>query len=122
MSSTFFDRHGFKIVLITVFFMPFMLIGSIRALRSNRNEVKDWLPEDFRETAVHSWFQKHFPHEQFVLASWEGCTLDDPGWKDSVGPMRQRSSESWPRGSRRSRLPCSPAGACWINFSSAIRI
>lgn len=78
MSAPFFARHGFKIVLITVFFMPFMLIGSIRALRSNRNEVKDWLPEDFPETAVHTWFQQHFPHEQFVLASWKGCTLDDP--------------------------------------------
>ncbi len=78
MSPPFFARHGFKIVLITVFFMPFMLIGSIRALRSNRNDVKDWLPEDFPETAVHTWFQQHFPHEQFVLASWEGCTLDDP--------------------------------------------
>jgi len=77
-SLSFFARHGFKIVLITVFFMPFMLIGSIRALRSNRNDVKDWLPEDFPETAVHTWFQQHFPHEQFVLASWEGCTLDDP--------------------------------------------
>ena len=49
----------------------------MRTIRSNRNDVKDWLPDDFPETKVHSWFNGHFPHEQFVLASWEGCTLDD---------------------------------------------
>jgi uncharacterized protein len=78
MTQPFFTRHGFTIVLVTVFLMPFIGVGTIRALRTNRNEVKDWLPEDFPETAVHSWFNAHFPHEQFVLASWEGCTLDDP--------------------------------------------
>ncbi len=65
-------------MLVACFVMPFLLIGSARALRSNRNDVKDWLPDDYRETAVHRWFQKHFPQERFVLASWEGCTLDDP--------------------------------------------
>ncbi len=78
MSQSFFARRSFQIILIAVFIMPFLWMGSVRTIRSNRNDVKDWLPDDFDETAVHSWFQKHFPHEQFVLASWNGCTLDDP--------------------------------------------
>ncbi|MHC4403757.1 MAG: efflux RND transporter permease subunit [Planctomycetota bacterium] len=57
--------------------LPFIWMGSKRALKSNRNDVKDWLPANFPETADHRWFQKHFPYEQFVLCSWEGCTLDD---------------------------------------------
>ncbi len=77
-SHSFFSRHSFTIILLMVFFLPFIWAGQRRALESNRNDVKDWLPEEFPETAVHAWFQEHFPHEQFVLASWEGCTLDDP--------------------------------------------
>jgi len=60
-----------------MFALPLIWAGTRRALMSNRNDVKDWLPSDFPETKVHSWFNKHFPHEQFVLVSWEGCTLSD---------------------------------------------
>jgi len=78
MNQSFFARRSFAIMLIACFLMPFLWMGTKRTIRSNRNDVRDWLPDDFQETAVHGWFQKHFPHEQFVLASWEGCTLDDP--------------------------------------------
>lgn len=77
MKPSFFARRSRRIILATVFLMPFILMGTIRALRSNRNDVRDWLPDNFPETKTHRWFQEHFPHEQFVLASWEGCTLDD---------------------------------------------
>jgi len=77
MSQPFFARRSFVILTVVTFLLPFIWMGAVRALLSNRNDVKDWLPDDFEETAVHSWFQEHFPHEQFVLASWEGCTLDD---------------------------------------------
>jgi len=78
MSQTFFARRGFTILLVAAFFMPLVWMGSGRALKTNRNNAKDWLPEDFPETAIHRWFQEHFPQERFVLASWEGCTLEDP--------------------------------------------
>ncbi len=75
--QSFFARRGFLIILVAVFLMPMILRGTRLTIDGNRNDVKDWLPKSFEETAVHTWFNKHFPHEQFVLASWEGCTLDD---------------------------------------------
>jgi len=77
MKSSFFSRHSFLIILVMTFMLPVIFAGTRRALRSNRNDVRDWLPEDFPQTADHRWFREHFPHEQFVLASWPGCTLDD---------------------------------------------
>ncbi|NQU22180.1 MAG: MMPL family transporter [Candidatus Nealsonbacteria bacterium] len=77
MSQSFFARRSFSIIVVAVFFMPFLWMGSVRALKSNRNDVKDWLPSHFEETKLHREFQKFFPHEQFVLVSWEGCTLED---------------------------------------------
>ena len=79
MNQSFFDRRSFTIIVIAVFLMPFLLRGTRLALESNRNDVKDWLPDNFPETKIHRWFQKHFPHEQFVLVSWQGATAEDPG-------------------------------------------
>ncbi|MDY0165130.1 MAG: MMPL family transporter [Thermoguttaceae bacterium] len=76
-NKSFFARRGFLIIVVAVFLMPMILRGTRLTVESNRNDVKDWLPNSFEETAVHTWFKEHFPHEQFVLASWEGCTLDD---------------------------------------------
>ncbi len=77
MIQSFFARRRGLIILVMTFLLPFIWMGTRRALRSNRNDVKEWLPEDFPETADHRWFQEHFPYEQFVLCSWDGCTLDD---------------------------------------------
>lgn len=78
MKSSFFSRRSFIIILVMMFMLPVIFAGTRRALRTHRNDVRDWLPEDFPQTADHRWFREHFPHEQFVLLSWPGCTLDDP--------------------------------------------
>jgi predicted RND superfamily exporter protein len=75
--KTFFSRHGMRIMLSVFFLLPFCLLGARRALLSNTNNVEQWLPEVYEETATFKWFQKHFAGEQFILLSWEGCTLDD---------------------------------------------
>ena len=77
MSQSFFSRWRFVIAMAMFSMLPFIWMGTRRALQSNRNDVRDWLPSRFRQTADHRWFLEHFPYEQFVLCSWEGCTLDD---------------------------------------------
>jgi len=78
MRESFFVRRSFAIVLIVMFVLPFIWIGTRRAIRGNRNDVREWLPDGFTQSADYRWFQEHFPHEQFILVSWEGCTLNDP--------------------------------------------
>jgi len=111
MSQSFFVRWRFPIVLAIVFLGPFILRGTRLALRSNRNDVRDWLPAHFPQTADHRWFKGHFPHEQFVLCSWEGCTLsgeDDPRLEllarklvpeQALQPQPENSSETPAQGS-----------------------
>ena len=73
----FYSRHSFRVLLAVVFLFPFAGLGARRALLTNKNDVKQWLPESYEETRVYQWFQRHFGGEEFVLLSWEGCTLDD---------------------------------------------
>ena len=78
MKQTFFARRSLLILMILMFSLSFIWMGTRRALQANRNDVKKWLPDGFPETDAHAWFENHFPDEQFILASWEGCTLGDP--------------------------------------------
>ena len=48
------------------------------ALGSNSNDVRDWLPAEYPETAEYHEFFQRFGSEDFVAASWPGCALDDP--------------------------------------------
>ncbi|MGL4595698.1 MAG: efflux RND transporter permease subunit [Thermoguttaceae bacterium] len=77
MGKTFFGDYGFRILLVVFFLLSFIWMGTKRTLQSNSNNVADWLPESFVETQEYNWFLNFFPHESFVVVSWENCTMDD---------------------------------------------
>ncbi len=74
---TFFERYALFILMAIFFLVPFALRGARLSLEQMKNDVKDWLPDDFAETSELDWFREHFLGEQFVLVSWDGCTADD---------------------------------------------
>jgi len=73
----FYARHYRLILLLIVFLLPFVSRGTRMAIEGNNNDIKDWLPPDYPESAAVKWFQRHFPGDQFALISWDGCTLGD---------------------------------------------
>ncbi len=68
--------------------LPLIGWGSVLALRSNRNDVKSWLPPAYEETKTFGWYWKHFPGDAFILASWEGCTLGNPQIAEMAAKLR----------------------------------
>lgn len=76
--NSFYKRYSLPIMVIVIFLLPIAFAGARRGLLSNKNDVKQWLPARYEETQVYNAFAKHFAGEEFVLISWEGCTLDDP--------------------------------------------
>lgn len=80
----FFRRHADTILRIVVILTPFFLVAAAATVNSNKNRVEDWLPASFRETTELKWFREHFPSDQFLVLSWEGCQLGgDPTVKDA---------------------------------------
>ncbi len=69
----------YALLILIAFF--FLLPSAFRAARlslgQKENDVKDWLPSDFPETAELEWFADHFAGESFVLATWATCTSGD---------------------------------------------
>ncbi len=96
MNDGFYSKKSFLgvpnamiMLMIVFFFVPFAGRGARMAMQRTENNVKDWLPSDFRETEELAWFAKKFVSEQFVLATWQGCTEDDQRLKMFVTKLRQ---------------------------------
>ena len=70
------------------FLDPFALRGARMALQRMTNNVKDWLPSDFPETADLEWFGQHFLGEQFIVVTWPGCTEDDERFQNFVAKLK----------------------------------
>ncbi|TWU15235.1 efflux RND transporter permease subunit [Allorhodopirellula heiligendammensis] len=72
---------GTSVALLVLMAFFFILPSAFRAarmgLQNKENDIKDWLPSDFPETAELDWFAEHFAGESFVLATWPGCTVGD---------------------------------------------
>lgn len=77
MKQPFYTRYGVLILLVSVFFLPLAVLGTARAIKTNKNDVKQWLPETYEETKTYRNFRQTFTGEEFILVTWEGCTLDD---------------------------------------------
>ncbi|MBN2291038.1 MAG: MMPL family transporter, partial [Pirellulales bacterium] len=89
--SSFFQQRGLAILIAIIFLIPIIALGSVYALRSNRNDVKSWLPEAYEETATFKWYWSRFEGDAFILASWNGCTLGNEKLADIVHALRKQN-------------------------------
>jgi len=78
MQRSFFARRALLVLMAVFFLVPFGLRGAKLSLQRMKNNVADWLPDAYVETAVLDWFRQQFVSEQFILLSFPGCTEDDP--------------------------------------------
>ena len=76
--------------------------GANEALKTNTNDVRDWLPAEFEETQRLIEFSQLFGGEEFVMVSWPGCTLDDERQSWLAGQLRQARRQENHRFSRES--------------------
>jgi predicted RND superfamily exporter protein len=74
----FYQRHAFWILGVLAFLLPVVGWGALKAKSNNRNDVKGWLPAEYPETATYRFYRENFQGEEFVLVSWDGCTMADP--------------------------------------------
>jgi len=72
----FVERHAVLVLLAIAVTAPLLIHAAYRAVRSQENQVTDWLPKGYAETNELRWFRTQFAGDQFVVISWDGCRLD----------------------------------------------
>lgn len=93
MNKPFHQRYRFLLLGAIVCAAPLVAIGAMRALGTNANDVRTWLPRGLPETTEYASFGEHFGSEEFVAISWEGCTLDDPRISQLADRLAQKADE-----------------------------
>lgn len=76
--QSFYQRFAIPVVLVALGVVPLLLFGVRGALQESNNDVRQWLPEGFKETRQYDRFLEQFGSEEMIVASWPGATLDDP--------------------------------------------
>lgn len=87
-----------SVVLAAAFLLAPASLLVVQAIRSNANDVRDWVPTHYAETQDYQWFRRYFGGEDFVIVSWPGCTLDDPQLAQLAERLRERNQLRQQRG------------------------
>ena len=72
-----FDISG---VLLIIFGFAFCIIG-FSQFNSNTEDVLQWLPDDSPARIVYNGFEEKFGSDDFLVVTWNDCTVDDPRLK-----------------------------------------
>ena len=72
--KTRFDIAGIALLLLCFLFC---VIGLSR-FQSNTEDVVQWLPDSSPSRLLYNEFEKKFGSDDFLVVTWEDCTVDDP--------------------------------------------
>ena len=70
------DRWSQWVVVLTLCLSPFLLYALLH-LPIGSASVHQWLPDGLPEKDRYMRFQNNFGNDQFLIVSWQGCTLED---------------------------------------------
>lgn len=79
--------------LIAILCLSPWLIYGVANLPIGSASVHEWLPNGKPEKARYERFQKNFGDDQFLIASWPGCNIDDPRLNDFSIRLRAQSQK-----------------------------
>ena len=88
------NRWAYVVLGLLGCLLPLTALAVRAAIRSNSNDVRDWLPAHFPETTQYRWFREQFGSEEFVVVSWPGCDLKDPRLAKLATELTARSAAS----------------------------
>lgn len=77
-------------LVVAIVLLPFVVIAALTVVQISENDIKQWLPKGFEEAEKHDWFTQHFGVDEMIVASWPGCTEDDPRLQTFADRLRDQ--------------------------------
>ena len=84
-----FDLAGAALILATAIFC---LLGLSR-LQTNTEDVLQWLPDKSESRQEYNDFEKKFGSDDFLIVTWDGCTIDDPRLEQFCQQLKEDDSD-----------------------------
>ena len=76
--KSFLAKWTTTILCLTLFAVPFVLIGAKESLKVYASDIRQWLPKEFEEGKVYDEFLNRFGVDEMLVVSWEDCHLKNP--------------------------------------------
>lgn len=80
-------------VAFLLFSVAFCALG-ISRMQSNTEDVLQWLPDKSGAREDYNLFQERFGADDFLIITWDGCTLEDPRLELLADGLRQLDKQS----------------------------
>jgi uncharacterized protein len=74
-TQSIYSKYGYVIGVAMWLFFPFVLWGMFQSVRSNNNNINQWLPRDLPEREQYETFKAQFGSDEFAIISWASCSL-----------------------------------------------
>ncbi|MBX3439495.1 MAG: MMPL family transporter [Planctomycetaceae bacterium] len=85
-------RRAWLLAIYAVCSLPFLVYGAWRAMQTNSNSPLTWVPSTFPPRAEYDRFVEQFGTGEVVIASWPGCTLDEPKLDRLLASLREEAA------------------------------
>ncbi len=82
------EKYSKVATVLVLCVLPF-LVWAAASVRTGAANVHDWLPEHREERIVYDRFTKLFGDDQFILVTWQGCTIEDPRLEELSHLLRE---------------------------------
>ena len=83
-----FDFFGLGLLLASVLFCIF----GFKQLQSNTEDVLQWLPDNSEARQQYNDFAQKFGSDDFLIVTWDDCTIDDPRLKEFCQRLKDNDS------------------------------
>lgn len=83
------DYLGLTFVLVCFAFCYF----GFSKIQSNTEDVLQWLPDRSEARVKYDFFTSKFGSDDFLIVTWEGCTVDDPRLALFTNHIREHDTE-----------------------------
>lgn len=89
------ERTSFRFVILLIVLMPLILWGASK-IQIGSASAHAWLPEGRIERTRYDWFINQFGSDQYLVISWEGCSVSDPRLVALAQKIRTLDSKTEP--------------------------
>ncbi len=76
--KSFLAKWATVILCVSLFAVPLIVLGSLRSLKVQSNNFRQWLPSGFEEAQIFDDFVSRFGIDEMVVMSWEDCKIGNP--------------------------------------------
>ncbi|QDT71927.1 MMPL family transporter [Lacipirellula limnantheis] len=70
--------HYLLVAMAALFVLALAPLGAWKAVQRQSNQIESWLPASHGVALDDRWFREQFDGQQFIMVSWDDCTLGKP--------------------------------------------